>query len=161
MSSSKTRATIPRGFSRFYVLHLLKEKGPMTGKMIMDEAEKRTDGVWRPSAGLIYPLLGRLLATGLIEETEDGKYRITSKGEGVLTQYAKVQDEIDRRLDTVMKLGLTGKLLVENVLDRITGLATQLQEDIVELSSETRRSFIQKYKSFLKAELKRLEPEST
>jgi len=124
MSSPKTRATIPRGFSRFYVLHLLKREGPMTGKMVMDEAEKCTDGGWRPSAGLIYPLLGRLLATGLIEETEDGKHRITPKGEEALTQYGKVQDEIDRQLSTVMRLGLTGKLLVEDALDRITALAT-------------------------------------
>jgi DNA-binding PadR family transcriptional regulator len=45
---------------------MLKEK-PMTGKEIMDETSNRTEGAWKPSPGLVYPLLGKLLSEGLIE----------------------------------------------------------------------------------------------
>ena len=41
---------------------------------------EQSNGIWKPSPGLIYPLLGRLLDEGLIEETKDGRYQITKKG---------------------------------------------------------------------------------
>ena len=69
-------SSIPRGFSRFFILELLKKKS-YTGKQIIDSATKQSDGKWKPSPGLIYPLLGRLLDDGLISEDKDGKYRIT------------------------------------------------------------------------------------
>jgi DNA-binding PadR family transcriptional regulator len=52
-------SSIPRGFSRYYILELL-QKQPHTGKQIIDTAVKQSDGKWNPSPGLIYPLLGRL-----------------------------------------------------------------------------------------------------
>src|SRR5215475_8066436 len=76
---SRVGSAIPRGFSRHYILALLKEE-PMSGKEIMDKAVLQSDGKWKPSPGLIYPMLGRLLEEGLISETENGRYKITSKG---------------------------------------------------------------------------------
>ena len=72
-------SSVPRGFSRYFILELLK-KTPHTGKEIIDYAVKQSNGIWKPSPGLIYPLLGRLLDEGLIEETKDGKYQLTKKG---------------------------------------------------------------------------------
>ena len=71
-------SSIPRGFSRYFILDLLSSQ-PHTGKEIIDSAEMQTQGMWKPSPGLIYPLLGRLLDEGLVEE-KDGKYHITKKG---------------------------------------------------------------------------------
>ena len=71
---SKVKGSVPRGFTRFYALHLLNSK-PMTGKEIIIEAEKRSDGAWSPSPGLIYPLLGRLLRDELIEEGDNDDLR--------------------------------------------------------------------------------------
>ena len=65
-----SKSVVPRGFSRFYVLSLLKER-PMTGKEIMEETAMRTEGAWKPSPGLVYPLLGKLLSGGCIEEVEE------------------------------------------------------------------------------------------
>ena len=42
---------------------------------------EQSNGIWKPSPGLIYPLLGRLLDENLIEETKDGKYQLTKEGE--------------------------------------------------------------------------------
>ena len=76
---SRVGSAIPRGFSRHYILELLSEQ-PMTGKEIIDKAILQTEGKWKPSPGLIYPLLGRLLEEELIEEHENGRYGITKKG---------------------------------------------------------------------------------
>ena len=51
-------SSVPRGFSRHFILETLKKK-PHTGKEIIDFAIKQTEGKWKPSPGLIYPLLGR------------------------------------------------------------------------------------------------------
>ena len=52
----------------------------MTGKEIIDRATVESGGKWKPSPGLIYPLLGRLLDDGLVTEDKDGRYSITKKG---------------------------------------------------------------------------------
>jgi DNA-binding PadR family transcriptional regulator len=69
---SKVGSSIPRGFSRRYILELLTEQ-PMTGKEIIDKAIVQSQGKWRPSPGLIYPMPGRLLDEGLIAELENGQ----------------------------------------------------------------------------------------
>ncbi len=69
----------------------------MTGKEIMDQTGKRTNGAWRPSPGLVYPLLGKLLTEGLIDDVE-GRYRTTEVGARRLASYEGAKDEIDRRL---------------------------------------------------------------
>ena len=71
-------SSVPRGFSRYFILELLKTKSH-SGKEIIDYAVEQSNGIWKPSPGLIYPLLGRLLDEGLIEEDSDGKYQLTKK----------------------------------------------------------------------------------
>ncbi|MEM3736738.1 MAG: PadR family transcriptional regulator [Candidatus Bathyarchaeia archaeon] len=154
---AKTRALIPRGFSRFYILHLLREKGPMTGKEIIDEAERRSEGLWRPSPGLVYPLLGRLLSDELIEETEGGRYTLTGKGAEVLKEFARVQEEIGKRVEVVRKLGFSGKMLAEDALDRLMAMASDQRKYISQMSAETKSALLKKYKAFLESELKKLE----
>ena len=88
-------SSIPRGFSRYYILELLK-KDPHTGKEIIDHATEESEGNWKPSPGLIYPLLGRLLDEGLIEETKDGKYQITKKGRTTAEDVEKINDVVKK-----------------------------------------------------------------
>ena len=96
-------SSIPRGFSRFFILELLKKKS-YTGKQIIDSATKQSEGKWKPSPGLIYPLLGRLLDDGLISEDKDGKYRITKKGRKTTDGLGDEGMEIFRDLD--LQIGL-------------------------------------------------------
>jgi DNA-binding PadR family transcriptional regulator len=61
---------------------LLKEK-PMHGYEIIRTLEERTHGMWRPSAGSVYPTLQMLEEQGLVvSEETDGKkvYSLTEKG---------------------------------------------------------------------------------
>lgn len=145
-------SSIPRGFSRFYVLNILKEQ-PMTGKQIIESASKESDGMWKPSPGLVYPLLGRLLQEGLIEENEDGKYTITDKGIDVLSDLSSIQDVIKKQLDVLMRIGNAGRFIAMDILDRVTSMGVILSDNFDKMTKEEKR----KYKKFLINELKKLE----
>ena len=62
-----------RGDIRTAALLLLAEE-PRNGYQIMQEIEERSDGVWRPSPGSVYPALQQLEDEGLIRSQEsDGR----------------------------------------------------------------------------------------
>ncbi len=157
---SKVKGKVPRGFTRFYALHLINIT-PMTGKGIIVEAEKRSEGSWRPSPGLIYPLLGRLLRDDLIEEIEGGKFNITPAGVKVLNDHSRFQKQLDRQFALVQKLGLSmftaGKLVAEESMDRILGVTQAMKERMSQRSSELQERFNEKYREFLQTELSKLE----
>jgi len=72
-----------RGDIRAAALALLKER-PMHGYEMIQELQARSGGVWRPSAGSIYPTLQLLEDEGLVAAEEiDGKRRFTLTPEGV------------------------------------------------------------------------------
>ncbi|MGA1838248.1 PadR family transcriptional regulator [Herbiconiux sp. 11R-BC] len=71
-----------RGDVRAAVLALLAEE-PMHGYQIIHEIEERSGGVWKPSAGSVYPTLQLLADEGLIaaEESNGRKtYALTEAG---------------------------------------------------------------------------------
>ena len=71
-----------RGDVRAAALLLLAE-APRNGYQLMQEIESRSDGMWRPSAGSIYPALAQLEDEGLVQGTErDGRrsFELTDAG---------------------------------------------------------------------------------
>ena len=95
-------AIAPKGFLRFYVLRLLKEK-PLSGSEIMSLIEKESGGIWRPSPGSIYPLLAWLRDNGYAEElppVEGGikRYKLTEKGEKFLQEQVKYRGKIFEKI---------------------------------------------------------------
>jgi DNA-binding PadR family transcriptional regulator len=60
-----------RGDIRTAALLLLAEE-PRNGYQIMQEVQERSDGVWRPSPGSVYPALQQLEDEGLIRSSESG-----------------------------------------------------------------------------------------
>jgi DNA-binding PadR family transcriptional regulator len=71
-----------RGDIRTAALLLLAEE-PRNGYQIMQEVQERSDGVWRPSPGSVYPALQQLEDEGLIrsEETQGRKlFHLTDEG---------------------------------------------------------------------------------
>ena len=145
-------SSIPRGFSRYYVLSLLKEQ-QMTGKEIIESASRESNGMWKPSPGLVYPLLGRLLQEGLIEENASGKYTITKKGIEMLNDLSSIQDVIKKQLDVLMKIGNAGRFLALDVLDRVTSMGVMLSDNLDKMGKEDK----EKYRKFLLTALKKLE----
>jgi len=152
MDIDRILASVPRGFSRLLILKMLKDR-PMRGRELILEAEKLSKGLWRPSPGLIYPLLGRLLSEGLIEEDEDGRYRLTKKGEDVLSDVDALKKSIERQMDFLTTLSVTGKFLIFDVIERMASISNILWENIEKLSKEQRA----RYKEFLKRELRKIE----
>lgn len=90
-------ATVPKGFIRYHVLEALNEK-PMSGSELMDQIEKHTDGVWKPSPGSIYPLLSWLQEKNYIKElpTENGlkRYELTASGKVLLEEETKIREKM-------------------------------------------------------------------
>ena len=71
-----------RGDVKAAVLALLGER-PMHGYEMIKEIEERSGGIWRPSAGSIYPTLQLLEESGLISGADhDGKRQFSLTEEG-------------------------------------------------------------------------------
>ncbi|HRD12611.1 MAG TPA: PadR family transcriptional regulator, partial [Mycobacterium sp.] len=72
-----------RGDVRAAILALLAER-PMHGYEMIQEIAERTDGVWKPSPGSVYPTLQLLVDEGVIvgTETEGSKklFELTEEG---------------------------------------------------------------------------------
>jgi|GEM_PF-75145 len=149
---SRVGSSIPRGFSRHYVLNLLKD-APMTGKEIIDRAVLQSDGKWRPSPGLIYPMLGRLLEEGLIEEAENGRYRITLKGLDMASDVESINNIIQKQLDVMLRFGNVGKFMALDLIDRASAIGTALSSNLDKMTEQEKG----KYRQFLVSELKKLD----
>ena len=149
--AQRVGSAVPRGFSRYYILKQL-QKMPHTGKEIINSAIEESDGKWKPSPGLIYPLLGRLLDEGLIEETEDGKYQITDEGKTISKDLEIFNKNMKEQIDTVMKMANVGKFMAMDVLERITILGNLLSSNVSSMTNHE----IEKYKKFLESELKKV-----
>ena len=71
------RRRMRRGDVRGAILLLLAEQ-PFNGYGLMQEIEARSDGVWRPSPGSVYPALAQLEDEGLVAAQEsDGRKEFT------------------------------------------------------------------------------------
>jgi DNA-binding PadR family transcriptional regulator len=84
------------GEARLAMLSLLSEQ-PMHGYELMKRLEERSGGIYRASAGTVYPTLQQLEDEGLIaSDTQDGRkiYRVTEAG----------QRELDQRVETVREI---------------------------------------------------------
>lgn len=145
-------SVIPRGFSRHYILGILK-KQPMSGKEIIDKAVLESEGIWKPSPGLIYPLLGRLLDEGLIDQTEDGRYKITLKGLGMTKDIESVQRIFQKQLEVMLRVGSVTRFAALDLIDRMSNLGSALSSNLDKMTEQER----DRYKQFLTTELTKLE----
>ena len=145
-------SSVPRGFSRYFILELLKTK-PHSGKEIINYAAEQSQGFWKPSPGLIYPLLGRLLDEGLVEETKEGKYQLTKKGNKTAEDVDKVNDIVKKQLDVLFRLGNVGRFVAMDLIERITMIGSTLSSNIENMTEEETK----KYRKFLESELKKID----
>lgn len=89
------------GEVRLALLSLLEE-GPLHGYELMRRLEERSGGVYRASAGTVYPTLQQLEDEGLAtSESRDGKrvYRLTRDGERELESEAESVRRIWQRAE--------------------------------------------------------------
>ena len=93
---------VRRGDVRAAILDLLGEGQPWNGYQIIQEIGARTQGLWRPSAGSVYPALQQLEDEALIQ-TEAGEdrrrmYTLTEEGRAYVEEHA---DELKASWDAV------------------------------------------------------------
>jgi DNA-binding PadR family transcriptional regulator len=148
---ARVGSAIPRGFSRQYILALLRDQ-PMTGKEIIDRATLQSEGKWKPSPGLIYPLLGRLLDDGLVMEDKDGRYMITKKGLEITSDLQSFNTMIQKQIDVMLRVGNVGRFVAMDLIDRITTTGTALSSNLDSMTQEE----CNRYKEFLQNELQKL-----
>jgi DNA-binding PadR family transcriptional regulator len=148
---ARVGSAIPRGFSRQYILSLVKEQA-MTGKQIIDRATLQSDGKWKPSPGLIYPLLSRLRDEGLIVEDKDGRYVITKKGLEITSDLQSFGNMIQKQMDVMLRVGNVGRFVAMDLIDRISAIGTALSANLDSMTQEERN----RYRDFLQSELTKL-----
>jgi DNA-binding PadR family transcriptional regulator len=124
----------------------------MTGKEIIDKATQQSEGKWKPSPGLIYPLLGRLLDEDLVMEDKDGKYMITKKGLEITSDLQTFGNMIQKQIDVMLRVGNLGRFVAMDLIDRITTIGTTLSSNLDSMTQEERI----RYKEFLENELKKV-----
>jgi DNA-binding PadR family transcriptional regulator len=137
-----------RGDVRAAILSLLAEGNPWNGYQIIQEIAERTDGVWRPSAGSVYPALQQLEDEGLISPEGEGRrrmYTLTDDGRAYAEAHA---DELRRSWDAVagmadeaaFELGDMIRQVMLAVMEvRRAGSSSQIAE-ARRVLTETRRS---------------------
>jgi DNA-binding PadR family transcriptional regulator len=149
---ARVGSVIPRGFSRHYILGLLKDQ-QMSGKEIINKAVLQSDGKWRPSPGLIYPMLGRLLEEGLIAETDTGRYTITDKGVDIASDIESVRHIMQKQLDVMLRVGNVGKFMALDLIDKVATIGSTLSSNLDRMTEQERN----KYKEFLISELNKID----
>jgi DNA-binding PadR family transcriptional regulator len=83
---------VRKGDVRAAILDLLSEGGQWNGYQLIQEIAGRTSGVWRPSAGSVYPALQQLEDEGLIAPEGEGRrrmYALTDAGRTYAEEHAE------------------------------------------------------------------------
>ena len=118
----------------------------LTTKETIGKAIEHSEGRWRPSPGLIYDMLGKLLAEGLIKEMDNGRYSVTNKGIDMLTDIESASNILQKQIDilsqisNVVKLG-TGKLsntglVLSPIMNKISKRIPNYLKDFEELKNK-------------------------
>jgi DNA-binding PadR family transcriptional regulator len=136
-----------RGDIRTASLLLLAEE-PRNGYTIMQEIEQRSDGVWRPSPGSVYPALAQLEDEGLIRSeeidgrkrfaiTDAGREQIAARPEGAAAPWDTLADgvssDVQELFGLMRQVGMAGLQLVQTATEKQISEAKQVL-------TETRRA---------------------
>jgi len=141
---------VRRGDVRAAILDLLAEGQPWNGYQIIQEIGARTEGVWRPSAGSVYPALQQLEDEALVRAETTGEdrrrmYTLTEEGQAYVEEHA---DELRASWDAVtgsvddadVQLGRTVKQVMVAVHQVAqAGSAAQVQQ-AGRILADTRRA---------------------
>ncbi|HVB06121.1 MAG TPA: PadR family transcriptional regulator [Acidimicrobiales bacterium] len=134
-----------RGNVRAAILALLAER-PMHGYEIIQELDGRTQGIWRPSAGSVYPTLQLLEDEGLIAGVErEGKraFSLTDAGRAHLEEHRPATAPWDEVLERVEpgahQLREAAVQLAAAVGQVLHAGSAEQQQRVAEILSEARR----------------------
>jgi DNA-binding PadR family transcriptional regulator len=122
------------GHLRLYLLSVLAEQ-PMHGYDLIQALGNRFGGTYVPSAGTIYPRLGKLEEEGLVTKTVDGRktiYEITDAGRAELLERESELDGIENDVtDSVRRLA-------DEVRSSVNDAMRTLRADLASAAREAR-----------------------
>src|SRR5271166_5241630 len=123
---------VRRGDVRAAILDLLAEGQPWNGYQLIQEIGARTQGVWRPSAGSVYPALQLLEDERLIstqrDETGDNRtrmYTLTEEGRVYVTEHA---DELRASWDAVTGSVDEAEVQLQDTIRQVIVAVTQVMQ---------------------------------
>src|SRR6266568_4462808 len=115
-----------RGDVRAAALALLAEE-PRNGYQLIQEIAERSDGVWQPSPGSVYPALQQLEDEGLIQaETPEGgrrRYALTAEGREYVAAHP---DEVEAPWDVVASSVGTDAIELRRLFGEVVMAAVQV-----------------------------------
>ena len=121
---------VRRGDVRAAILDLLAEGEPWNGYQIIQEIGARTQGVWRPSAGSVYPALQQLEDEALIKAEAAGEdrrrmYTLTEEGQAYVTEHA---DELRASWDAVTGSVDNAEVQLRHTIHQVIVAVTQVAQ---------------------------------
>jgi DNA-binding PadR family transcriptional regulator len=115
-----------RGDVRIAILALLEER-PMHGYEMMQELSDRTQGLWRPSPGSLYPALQLLEDQGLVRsESADGRRQFTLTDEG--RAELKTRPKASAPWETMVHQADQGDMALRSALHHVAVAVHQVAE---------------------------------
>jgi hypothetical protein len=93
------------------------------------------------------------LEEGLIEEAENGRYKITLKGLDMASDVESINNIIQKQLDVMLRFGNVGKFMALDLIDRASAIGTALSSNLDKMTEQEKG----KYRQFLVSELKKLD----
>jgi DNA-binding PadR family transcriptional regulator len=135
-----------RGDVRAAILLLLDE-APRNGYQVMQELEERSDGMWRPSPGSVYPALQLLADEGLVrgesregstvyELTDEGKKHVEDNRESFGTPWQQAEEGVPGDVRDLFRLAMAVGMATRQVAQTAT---TAQRKEAAEILTETRR----------------------
>ena len=142
------RARVRRGDVRSAILDVLHTSPePVNGYQVIQQIAERTDGVWKPSPGSVYPTMAQLLDEGLVEDAPTGRkaVQLTEAGTAYVVEhpeemaavwapFAEEEDD-DEAVNFKQVIGQTVGAIVQVAT---TGTPDQ-REKAIEILGDTRR----------------------
>ena len=121
---------VRRGDVRAAILDLLAEGQPWNGYQIIQEIGARTQGVWRPSAGSVYPALQQLEDEALIRAEATGEdrrrmYTLTEEGRAYVAEHA---DELRASWDAVTGSVDDAEIQLHHTMKQVFVAVTQVAQ---------------------------------
>jgi len=86
----RRRPRVRRGDVRSAILDILHtSEEPLNGYQVIQQIADRTDGVWKPSPGSVYPTMAQLLDEGLVEDAPTGRkaVQLTAAGTAYVVEH--------------------------------------------------------------------------
>lgn len=135
----RLRGPRPGRFLALYALSVMDRQGPVYGYSLADQISDRTEGVWRPGAGAIYPALQSLVARGLARSGRDGRrrvYSITPRGRKALEQIRRARGggpgrgpDLGLLWSEILSPGDPGQHLVRHLHHHLEAIGEYLERD--------------------------------